>query len=443
MASTPKPAKKSNSRRDKAKSKGPEPLKQRLRTQVTREGMWLSLCIAAAFFFGSTAILMLRPQVVAYRPGQYAAADVVSRVDFAYHDARELADARRRARDAEPRVYKAAPLPAGTTPVPSDSPDAAEGTAPLYNRLTADLLSLPDAVAGQRLEQLPPPLRTVLDNATLARLQSYAEQFPRTGWDKEVLGYVESLRKLNPVILPADARVADLGRAIRLPGRGPVLVDDSVLTPERTDALAAKLNPLAADQFEDVIYPKIVAYTLAKLGATYVPDDLKTAEARNLAAERVPPSAGEIQVKRNMPVVAAGEVGEADFQRLRAEDAAYRAAVGGEWREYLGLTALAALLTLVLSSYVVVYQPRVLQNHARAVAIVGLLLAMLALAQVAALTGERIYVFAVLPTVLVAMILSIAYDQRSALGTATIHGLLVTLAVGGGSASSSRFRSAS
>ena len=442
MAATDKPSKpkahkgapKAGTRRDSAKKSGPQPLADRLRAQVARKGMWLSVCIAAGFFLGSTLVLMLRPQVVAYRPGQYAPGDVTSRVDFFYHDPRELADARRRARENEPRVYKAAAPAAAAAPTPgSVPPDAdAAGTAPIYNRLAADLLGLPDAVGGQRLEQLAPPLRKILDNATLARLQSYAEQFPRTGWDKAVLGYVEGLRKLNPVIVPADARAADRGRAIRLPGRGPVAVDDSVYTPQMADALAAKLNPLAADQFEDVIYPKIVAYTLAQLGPTYVPDDLGTADARNKAADRVPASAGEIAVKRNMPVIAAGPVTEADWQRLQAEDAAYHAANGGPWRERLGLACIALILTTALSAYVVVYQPRVLVNHGRAVAIVGLLLGMLALAQLAAVTGGRIYVFAVLPTVLVAMILAIAYDQRSAIGIATIHGLFVTVALGEG-----------
>ena len=133
-----------------------------------------------------------------------------------------------------------------------------------------------------------------------------------------------------------------------------------------------------------------------------------------------------------MPVIAAGPVTEPDWQRLQAEDAAYRELNGGAWRERLGLAGLALLLTIALSAYVVVYQPRVLVNHGRAVAIVGLLLGMLALAQLAAVTGGRIYTFAVLPTVLVAMILSIAYDQRSAIGIATIHGLFVTIALGEG-----------
>ena len=221
---TSKPSKlKPGSRRDSAKKSGPQPLADKLRAQASREGLWLSVAIAAAFFVGSALVLMLRPQVVAYRPGQYAPADVVSRVDFFYHDARELADARRRARDGEPRVYKAALPAAAAAAAPPDRPLDADlsATAPIYNRLAADLLALPDAVSGQRLEQLGPPLRTLLDNATLARLQSYAEQFPRTGWDKAVYAYVDAVRKLNPVIIPADARAADLGRTIRLPGRGP------------------------------------------------------------------------------------------------------------------------------------------------------------------------------------------------------------------------------
>jgi hypothetical protein len=49
---------------------------------------------------------MLRDNVVAYRPGQWAPHDIVSRVDFAFRDDRRLSEARRLARETQPRIYK-------------------------------------------------------------------------------------------------------------------------------------------------------------------------------------------------------------------------------------------------------------------------------------------------------------------------------------------------
>jgi len=60
------------------------------------------------------------------------------------------------------------------------------------------------------------------------------------------------------------------------------------------------------------------------------------------------------------------------------------------------------------------------------VAIVALLLSMLLTAELAGLGSGPIYLIAVAPTLLVGVILTIAYDQRYAVGVAAMHGLLVT-----------------
>jgi membrane-associated HD superfamily phosphohydrolase len=62
-------------------------------------------------------------------------------------------------------------------------------------------------------------------------------------------------------------------------------------------------------------------------------------------------------------------------------------------------------------------------------AIAMMLLAMLLLAQLAGVGMSQTYFFGMAPTVLVAMILAIAYDRRFAIGVATFHAVLVTLAL--------------
>jgi hypothetical protein len=54
---------------------------------------------------------------------------------------------------------------------------------------------------------------------------------------------------------------------------------------------------------------------------------------------------------------------------------------------------------------------------------------MLLLAQLAAIGTGPLYVFGIAPTILVAMILAVAYDQRFAIGVGTMHGVLVTAAL--------------
>jgi hypothetical protein len=90
------------------------------------------------------------------------------------------------------------------------------------------------------------------------------------------------------------------------------------------------------------------------------------------------------------------------------------------------------LITAVLAAYIAKYQPKVVKKHPRAVAIVALLLSMLLMAQLAGIGTNPLFVFGVAPTILVAMILTIAYDQRFAMGVATLHAVLVTIALGQG-----------
>jgi putative nucleotidyltransferase with HDIG domain len=99
------------------------------------------------------------------------------------------------------------------------------------------------------------------------------------------------------------------------------------------------------------------------------------------------------------------------------------------WGQRAGLAGIVVLMTTVASFYVARYQPRIVRNYARAGAIAGLLLSMLLLAQLAALGTNSIYFFGVAPTILVAMILTIAYDHRFALAMAGFHAALVTLAL--------------
>ena len=87
------------------------------------------------------------------------------------------------------------------------------------------------------------------------------------------------------------------------------------------------------------------------------------------------------------------------------------------------------LLTTVMSYYIGRFQPRIVRNPTRAVAIGALLLSMLLLAQLAAIGTGPLYTFGIAPTIVVAMILAIAYDQRFAIGVAGMHAVLVTLAL--------------
>src|SRR5215207_8159410 len=142
-------------------------------------GVIVSIQIAAVFWVAATGILMLRQDVVPYRPGQYAHHDIISRVDFTFMDKQQLAEAQRLARQNAPRVYAAVP--------------------DVWKPLEEKLLALPDLVASvPTLNELSPELREVLDAGAFTPLKEiHANERRRTQYGKAIKDYVAALKQFD------------------------------------------------------------------------------------------------------------------------------------------------------------------------------------------------------------------------------------------------------
>jgi putative nucleotidyltransferase with HDIG domain len=389
--------------------------------------------IAAAFCVLAVLIVMLREDVVPYRPGQYVPQAILSRVEFTFRDKAKLAEAKKVARESEPRVYRYNPE--------------------VWSELQENLLALPDKLAGHKISELPRSLQDALETADhsgdVNALYTIAEAKPdsptRTAYAEEVKKYVERIQQQNLLIVSDDDYRAEwdsiVRRNVSVPGRDPKaffskgdlypVVDGDVDEHARYADLRQNLEQWAAVPFPPPLAGRIVAYTLHTLKPTLTLDPSATAEAQNNAVARVQPYRALRAYKPNETLVERGSVlTERDWQVLKAEKQAFIASLGiRAVKSKLGLASVVVLLTALLSYYVAVYQPRIVQKPARAVAIAALLLAMLLLAQLAAVGTGPLYVFGIAPTILVAMILAIAYDQRFAIGVASMHGILVTAAL--------------
>jgi putative nucleotidyltransferase with HDIG domain len=384
---------------------------------TAQHGPPLSMWVAVLFFVAAVAILMMREDVVPYRPGQYTASDIVSRVTFTWNDKSRLLQKRQLASAMEPKVY---------TPV-------AEG-GEMWKKLEDRLLKLPQEVAKLKDDELPPALADVVNSGALNKLQEYAAPERYKSYTASVQAYVEDLRKRDPIILRDEQRRNDLSpsRTITIPNKGSIQLDQTyALAP--TGELASWLQTVAQKSFVTTLAPTIVQLTIKTIGPTHEYDQNATTAAQNQAAERVPVSDGDIVFNPKDTVVPAGEISPRDWQLLRAENDAYRRQNDrGAWSTRAGLVASVGILTLMLGAYLSRYQARVVRNHARATAIAGLMLSMLLLAQLAGLGSSPTYVFGIAPTIIVAMILAIAYDQRMAMGVGCIHAVLVTMALNEG-----------
>jgi putative nucleotidyltransferase with HDIG domain len=378
-------------------------------------GGMTSLLVAGGFCLATIVILLMREDVVRYRPGQWTRNNIVSRVDFTYRDEKQLAAAHQAARAATPRVYKLA----DTDP---------------WKTVQEELLALPDRVKGMTLDEVPPELKSVLDVGSLSKIQEYDSGPQRAKYEEWVNKYIADLRGLGMVIIPTDQREEDFGHFIVIPGAPAPIRAETTLTPKMSEEIAPRLNRLAVENFPLLLQSKIVALTLRRVSSTHLVDEAATVEAKNRAEQAVPSTAGDVEKKASMTIVdvaaGGGEIKQEDWLLLKAENDAYLRTLGSaRWGQRAGLAGIVLLITIIMSAYVARFQKRIVRNHMRAMAIALLMLSMLLLAQLAALGSSTLYFFGTAPTILVAMILAIAYDQRFALGMATLHAVLVTIAL--------------
>jgi putative nucleotidyltransferase with HDIG domain len=404
--------------------------------EAVTDGRFLSLvAVVVVFWIGAAFITMLREQVVRYRPDDFAHEDITSRVDFYFTNTERLVELQQAAREAAPRVYR---------PVANPFAD-----------LQKTLLALPEDVNRLTPEQLPKPLR--LDTSTITALKQIADSKP-TGeeYKKWVAGYISKLTEARDrgdliVLDPEewqDERLSQQRDRMRVLAPGPagdfLTVDRTRTAPARQPAstmgelqrgeLLAFIQPIAEQHFSQPA-ANIAGYTVDTLKKTHELDKDLTLAEQDAAAKRVSVALARRHILEKAVLVPKGQrVTEESWRLLNEEQKAFVEKLGLQKRiwAHLGMAGIVFLVTCALTGYIVLFQPRILRNRFRAVAIVALLLAMLLLPQLAAVGVWPLPLFGIAPTILVAMILAIAYDQRFALGIASLHGLLVTAALGQG-----------
>ncbi|HEY8665608.1 MAG TPA: HDIG domain-containing metalloprotein [Tepidisphaeraceae bacterium] len=427
-------SRKSHSRRQEIRKNRPDMSRSRWQ-QMKADGSFASMAIAAIFVVVATCILSLREDVIPYRPGQFIPQDILSRVDFTFPNKELLNSLRQSARKNVPRVYGATQNP--------------------WHQLEDQLLELPDQMHGKTLEEVRQNLRekfhldagapfiTDLDNSAVTLLDQYSNKDKRPSYQAAVKQYIESLQKL--VILPesqwqAEAkREADLNMIPRIITSGssaqisdPIKITDSFSTKVTRDLLEAIRAD--ADVFRNELQLKMVALTANLIQPTHQLDEDATVAAQNQAAQNVPPSNGEVHYEANQVLKSRGELDDRGWQILKAEHNAFLKRLYQEdpWERVkttVGVAGIVILVTMILCGYISNNQVRIVRNHARGIALAVLLLAMLLLAQLSAIGTGPMFVFGIAPTIIVSMIIAIAYDRRFAMGIATMHAILVTFAL--------------
>jgi putative nucleotidyltransferase with HDIG domain len=103
--------------------------------------------------------------------------------------------------------------------------------------------------------------------------------------------------------------------------------------------------------------------------------------------------------------------------------------VGIRYLDIISMTVIVVLVCLAAAFYIHQYQRRIIRNHARALALVGLFILLLATTKGAVLLFNHTY-GATATAVTAAIILTVAYEQRFAIGMSIFYCVLACLAAG-------------
>src|SRR4030042_1939907 len=101
------------------------------------------------------------------------------------------------------------------------------------------------------------------------------------------------------------------------------------------------------------------------------------------------------------------------------------------WHQIISVIFITAGVGLAMAVYIYHYNHRIIKNHIRALALAGLFVLLLALTRLGYFFPSGVYV-ALACSITCAIILTIAYDQRFAIGMSLFFSPLIFFAVGRG-----------
>ncbi|MFQ5490037.1 MAG: HD family phosphohydrolase [Phycisphaerae bacterium] len=408
-------------------------------------GLWPTV-VMIVFSAAATAVTFSGQQSLRYSVGQKVRQPILARVDVEWQDDIRTEQNRQDARTAAPSFY-------------------------LVNHRLIDEIGLSiqtlyqDAKAAETFDAFSAvagPKGWKVDEALFGELRKRMDE----QGSQDFTAWVDKLGELlqaRYTYRPEDAkahRAEATGLTVMVLPSDPAQPEAQSVEP--VEVPTARLYPisnpelvglLASDLAQEAGFPRpvlqqVVAQVLAgRLGAepllTY--DRQRTEEAMEQAAQAVQPAV--VTFKKGQALVSPGQGGgelvltQEHMARLRAEHRQYQSLIHSDdptaaplrekiYLERAGGAAIIVLLSVCLFVYVGSYQHRILEVGARTISLTGLLLVMLVAARFLDVRFQH-RELALLPALVVASCLAIAYTRRFAMGTMAIASLLLVIAVRG------------
>ena len=380
------------------------------------------LCIAVLTAVGSVVAWGGR-QRMDYRKGQAVVVPVIARVEFESVDKQATTARRLAASEAQPAVYKPNLIYLDSIRSKLDRMIGLRGDPSIedFNQISKE---------QRESLHLTPGAFTVLGRYITD------EGAPSPHWQELTDQFMTLLSKLavlaqNDIDRERDSRP---GVIIIQPPGAAEKENFNIISVNDESSLNQNVR-VVTDHFPRDMQPTVRALVLSNVQPTYLHDERETQRRREAAAEAVVTVKQEYEPNDVLVEAGVEEIrtfSDLDIKLINEERAAYRAKAGrfNHMAGMVGNAGLVLVMAICLWVYFGAYYRRVVQKTFRQLAIVSLLL----LCQAAALGltqlgPESVYIGATLPTLIAAIVLAIAYDQRFGLATGAVHALLVTFSL--------------
>ncbi len=387
--------------------------------------------VILTFLIVSSAIIIMSREQVKVIDGQIMTDTRLKRLDYRVPD-QGLTEAKRlEARKSAPQVYTL--------------------NSSYLDRLSASLNGLPKAVAGKlSIAEISPELQAEfqLTDAGLLALKGFAVEDETT---PEWRGWVNNLTThqlaANPLINSDDYQnhwvareySTTLKRLLRKPSGDLLEIRSDTKAVELIpDSLLDLLPQLQQMALRSAFPAEVVPYVAAKLAHDATPtiffdteatEALAAREAASVATVFIEHRAGDVLHRRGDRLT----LGQYDDLIREAQQFAAFGPVWDRWTPRLAIVGLVTVVSLFLVGYAVLFYPRIVRNPMRLLALCALSTAMLALTAIVGTRAPNVaFLGAVTPTVFVAIVALLSYDQRMALFVSAMQCALATLALDAG-----------
>jgi len=391
---------------------------------LLRRPEFLRTCFIIFLFLVVVSILATwSGEQIKVHDGQIATETRIKRINFQFDNTAATEAKRAEVRNSSPKIYIV--------------------NSTFIERLKASLKGLPTAVSGKvTVEDVSPELVTQfnLTPESLLALQSMSKNGePTYSWERSVSKLIQNIQQNNPLLTSEEFQVFTTTPSSN---RELFIGAGRIIRPYQADAVPLPVNAQGepdlkiAELISSVDFPEsLVPIIGARLVNNHQPSILLDVEDTQARAEAAAVAVVPIIVKHIQGEIIwrkGDSISATQYENAILEQQHFFAnsTLLDRWLPRIGSIGLLAMLAVFIGAYTTSANPRVAKNPLRLLALCALMSLMLGLSVIVTLQSPAfIFAAAIVPTLLVVTIISLAYGQRMGMFIAFMQCALVTMAL--------------